>query len=582
MSVDSLETAENSNILDIYPLTPMQGGILFHVLKEERPGPYIEQFVFEADRTPDPERLAAAWTAVVRRHPALRTAFVWEGVHEPLQIVMRECSVPVGCHDLTGMEQDQVEAAVQEFLTEDRDRGIALAAAPLMRHTILPHDRGCLVIWTLHHLIMDGWSMPITIAEVAAHYRADADGSVPALHEPRPFREYVSWLGKNQTPALEAFWRQRLKGIRPTPVRLRTPGPIAERAGTASAGRAYLDLSSDLSAALATTARQAHVTFSTVFYAAWSVLLARHTETDDVVFGAAVSGRPAELPGVEDMVGVFINTIPRRVRVDDSAEVGAWLREVQRDYFDTLPHQHAGLPDIRKLAGLPSTAPLFDSIVVFENYPSENPDFDLGDGLSLRVREVIEDAGYPLTLTVLPRHPRIRLQLLYMPALFTNEMASTLLGRFDIVLAALTERLDGEVGRLGAVEWRSNCAIADGAALETDAVITNRRAASREQSGAVTEQNLFNRPAARVLRDLWTEVLGRPAAAPDDDFFRAGGDSLAAVRLIGKIRMLFQTPVPVDALFEVRSLANLLKLIDNHVGGAQAADAIASGALPQS
>lgn len=576
MSAGSPETAQNSKIMDVYPLTPMQGGILFHVLKEEKPGPYIEQFVFEADRTPDPARLAAAWTAVVQRHPALRTAFVWEGADEPQQIVMRECSVPVECRDLAGMEQDRVEAAVQEFLTADRDRGIALASAPLMRLTVLAHDRGCVVVWTLHHLIMDGWSMPITIAEVAAHYRADAEGSAPELDEPRPFREYVTWLGKNQTPALEAFWRQRLEGIRPAPVRLRTPGPMAERAGAASAGRAYLDLSSDLSGALANTARQARVTLSTVFHAAWSILLARHTGTDDVIFGATVSGRTAELPGVEDMVGVFINTIPRRVRVDGAAKAGAWLRDIQRDYLDTFPHQHASLPDIRRFAGLPGTAPLFDSIVVFENYPSENPDFDLGDGLSLRVREIIEDAGYPLTLTVLPRHPSIRLQLLYMPTLFSDEMVSALLGRFDAVLAALADGLDREVGQLGAVEWHANYAVAENATLETDAVIADGGTTSREQSSAVAEQDLFERPAARVLRDLWMDILGRPAATPDDDFFRDGGDSLTAVRLIGKIRKLFQASVPVDALFEARSLANLLALIDEHLGGAQAADAIAA------
>jgi hypothetical protein len=571
MSASSPETHQNLDIADIYPLTPMQGGILFHVLKEERPGPYIEQFVFEADRAPDPERLAAAWTAVIQRHPALRTAFVWEGVEEPLQIVMRECSVSVEWRDLTSAAPDEVEVAVREFLTEDRDRGIALAAAPLMRHTILAHDRGCVVVWTLHHLIMDGWSMPITITEVAAHYRAAAEGSAPELREPHPFREYVSWLSQKKTPALEAFWRRRVRGIRPRPIRLRAPGPITERAGTASAGRAYLDLSSDLSEALATTARQARVTLSTMFYAGWSVLLARHENADDAVFGAAVSGRPAEVPHVENMVGVFINTIPRWVRVDGTAETGAWLREVQRDYLDALPHQHAGLPDIRRLAGLPATTPLFDSIVVFENYPSENPDFDLGDGLSLRVREVIEDAGYPLTLTVLPRHPRIRLQLLYRPDLFTDEMVLTLLGRFDAVLAALAAGLGRQVGQLGDAEWRADHAIAESAAPEPDPVT-----AAREQAVAAAERDFFDRPAASALLGLWTETLGRPAAAPDDDFFKSGGDSLAAVRLIGRARLLFQVPVPVSALFEARSLASLLELIDSLAGGAQAADAIAS------
>ncbi len=575
------------NIQDIYPLTPMQAGILFHVVKEDRPGPYIEQFVFEADRTPDPERLAAAWTAVVRRHPALRTAFVWEGVDEPLQIVMDECAVQVECRDLKDLEQDQVEAAVQQFLTEDRDRGIALAAAPLMRHTILASDRGCVVVWTLHHLIMDGWSMPITIAEVAAHYRACAEGSAPALPEPRPFRDYVSWLGQNQTPALETFWRQRLAGIRPAPLRLRTPGPEAERAGEVSAGRAYLDLSSELSTALAAAARQARVTLSTVFYAAWSVLLARHAGSDDVVFGAAVSGRPAELPGIADMVGVFINTIPRRIGVDDAAEVGAFLREVQRDYLDTLPHQHAGLADLARFAGLPATAPLFDSIVVFENYPDENPEFDLGDGLRLRIREVIEDAGFPLTLTVLPRHPRSRLQLLYLPALFTAEMIATLLGRFEAVLAGLADGLGREVGRLGAAQWHASGTGTEPAdtaesARESDAAPVNGAGPALEQAGPAAEADLFCRPAAQVLREWWTEALGRPPATAREDFFRAGGDSLAAVRVIGKLRMLFKVPVPVDALFEARTLVRLLAVIDSQVGGAREADAIASARAAKS
>lgn len=655
MISEPIEPRSDFDVEDSYPLTPMQAGILFHVLKEERPGPYIEQFVFEADRVPDPDRLAAAWTDVIQRHPALRTVFVWEGVAEPVQVVVRRCAVRAENKDLTGLVPERVDDELQAFLASDRTRGIALSTAPLMRLTTLAHDRGCFVVWTLHHLVMDGWSLPISISEVAARYRSTGGDVAPPPTEPRPFREYVSWLSRNRTPEAEAYWRESLAGMHPTPLCLRTPGLAAERAGSARTGRAYLDLTPELSVALAAAARQARVTLSTLFQAAWAVLIARHVDMKEAVFGLAVSGRPPELAGVEHMVGVFINTVPRRILVDDAARLSAWLREVQRGYLDTLPYQNVGLPEIQRVVGLPDGVPLFDTIVVFENYPGENPDFDLGDGLSLKIREVVEDAGYPLTLTVLPRQPSFRLQLLHDQARFSDEMATTLLGRYQAILKALTRSLDTEVGRLDTLSEAVRTDIAgmrnapiglaslvpdgllpaelaecdthvldtalrlvpagvvgtihvgqpgwlaaagpDKAGTHTDTglrgyrsdsgvlqLTTEPQRADDEEDLAVqadgatvtASQELFERSAARIMRDLWTQILGRPVTDPETDFFRAGGDSLAAVRLVGKIRAIFAAPVPVNALFEDRSLMNLLHRIDAHLGGPEITDDIAA------
>jgi acyl carrier protein len=637
VTVDSTPDQRQHDFEDVYPLTPMQAGILFHTLRSERSGPYVEQFVFTARVAPDPRRLAAAWTAAVDRHTALRTAFVWEGVDEPVQVVMRRARVPVDELDLTALSPDDADRAQREFLAEDRVRGFRLTAAPLMRLTLLRRADRCVVVWTLHHLVMDGWSMPITLMEVAAHYRGDG----AATERPaRPFRDFVAWLAEQPTEPAEAFWRHALRTARAETLSLACAGAPSEQRGRADAGRAYHDLPDALSDGLVVLAREARVTLSTVFQGAWGLLLARHTDRAEALFGAAVSGRPADLPGVEDIVGVFINTIVRRVCVDDEAELVPWLRRIQGEHLDTLPHQHLGLNQLQRLAG-PPEAPLIDTILVFENYPSENPVFDLGDGIHLEVDEIVEDADYPLTLTVLPRQPSIRLQLLYHTDRFSGPVAMTLLGRLQTVLEQMTRRPRARVGDIHISAGLAATALTPAAAAALPAaasasdelwahvvdrasrpmpvgvpgaiVLTARgspapdepgtatgvrgyrtadgpiellarpSAAQADAGAAVSAIATADRPALAALCALWTEVLGKTEIEPDSDFFRLGGDSLAAVRVVGRARMMFSVSIPVNALFEDRTPAQLVLRLDAQLGGPEATDRVAlEHAVPQS
>lgn len=607
-----------TDIRDVYPLTPMQQGILFHTVRTDRDRPYIEQFVFDSDRPIDAARLGEAWTIVVNRHDALRAAFIWEGVDAPIQVVMAHCRVPLTVLDLNGWPAVEVETTVAEFLRTDREHGFDITEVPLMRLTLFRHDHGTILVWTLHHLVMDGWSMPIVLHDVAAVYRGDANLAPEHSVE---FGDFIDWLAAQDDAPARRFWSQRLAQVRTTEIAPLRPGRTAEQRGTASAGRGYHDLSPELSEALDRMARSCRVTLSTVCQAAWGLLLSRHIDSDEVVFGTTVAGRPAELPGVEGIVGVFISTIPHRMRIDGTVPVRAWLRAVQRDHLDAVPNQHIGLPRIQECAGLQAGASLFDSILVFENYPSENPDFDLGEGVGLVVREIIEDTGYPLTLTVLPRQPSIRLQLLYAPALFDDETTRTLLGRFETLLWSLLKNVDREVdaveagssegvrwadaglsdpgGTLSAtpdtmvrvLDWRGKPSLVGvtgalhvgnpgkcrdaklrGWLLADGQVETTADTLSQEPVPSVRANDAFSRPAALLLSTLWTEIFGRPVVDADADFFRLGGDSLTAVRLTGRLRMALGTSVVVNDVLESRTLGGLLERLDLDLGSAAETD----------
>jgi acyl carrier protein len=370
-----------------------------------------------------------------------------------------------------------------------------------------------------------------------------------------------------------------------------------------------------------------------MFQTAWALLLARMTGTADITFGDTVSGRTADIADPDGLVGVYINTLPQRVRVDEAQPATDLLRSVQRQQLDTLPYQHLGLTEIRSASEVPAGVPLFDSIVVFENYPRENPAFDLGGASRLVVREVIEDTGYPLTLTILPRHPSIRLQLLYDPALFTDDTATTLQGRFEAVLESLVEHADGVVRSVSALRrahadrliatWNKSTANIPAALLPNSVSVSEtagppvvhlldhrlepvpagvrgmvhvvgaeyERATGcfarhladgsimlldRSGEEAITPvvapaeprppDSFHERPGIRALMDLWAEVLGRAISDPDTDFFRAGGDSLAAVRLVGRVQMAFETTLDVNDVFEARTLRELVNRMDAELG----------------
>ncbi|HEY3569258.1 MAG TPA: amino acid adenylation domain-containing protein [Thermoanaerobaculia bacterium] len=389
---------------DLYPLAPMQEGMLFHSLYAGGADVYFEQFTAEIEGNLDEEAFAAAWRRVVERHTALRTAFVWHGVERPLQLVRKSVEIPWASEDWRGLPAAEADARWRAFLAADHARGFDLARAPLLRLALARvGEARRRLAWSTHHILFDGWCFPLLLNEVFTLYGAAVKGRPAELPPARPFRDYIDWLGRRDPAEAEAFWRQRLEGFTaPTPVPFDRPDRLPP--GHVPGPEEYFDRAVTLPAALGASleglAQRLRVTLNTLVQGAWALLLARYGETADITFGAVVSGRPAELPGVESMVGLFINTVPVRVEVPEDGSAAAWLARLQADQAELRQHEWTPLALLQKLAGLAAGESLFATLLVFENYPMDPALAGrLGD-LRITGAGLAERTNYPFTLTV--------------------------------------------------------------------------------------------------------------------------------------------------------------------------------------
>ncbi|HEX2208741.1 MAG TPA: condensation domain-containing protein, partial [Longimicrobium sp.] len=419
------------NVEDIYPLSPLQQGLLFHALYSPRTGAYVEQAPLLVQGELDVDAFARAFQRTVDRHTALRTGLVWENVPQPLQVVYREAALPVERRDWSGLAEDEWRAELDAFLAADRQRGFELSRAPLLRLAFMRLSGGRhLFVFTFHHAILDGWSMPLVFADADAFYAAARRGRTPQLPPAPKYRDYVGWLQRQDRASDETFWCGALDGFaEPTPLPL-------DRGGAAVAEEhAYLRarLSTDEHRRLGAFARENAITLNTLVAGAWALVLARHAGRRDVVFGATVSGRPAELPGIERAVGLFINTVPLRARVPEGGTVGEWLAGLQRLQGEMRQHEHVSLTDVQGWSAVPRDRPLFESVFVFENYPLDAGEADAP--VFTPVMDVPERVNYALTLVVAPMD-ELELRLNYDPRRFTEDGARRIM---DALRTALRE-----------------------------------------------------------------------------------------------------------------------------------------------
>ncbi|HVR95692.1 MAG TPA: amino acid adenylation domain-containing protein [Thermoanaerobaculia bacterium] len=418
---------------NVYILSPMQQGLLFHSLYTPAEGLYIDQVVAELPGRVDAAALERAWRHAVARHAVLRTSFHWQGLDKPLQVVHPAVQLPFAVHDWRGEGPDRLE----RYLEEDRRRGFDLGKSPLLRLALTRtgEDRH-LLIWTYHHILLDAWSGSVLMGDVMTAYQAFAAGREPEPRPARPFGEYIAWLRRQDPAAAETFWRARLAGFQnPTPLALpgasgdSEPGPEIEHA------ERTVELPAEATAALRVFARHHHLTLNTLVQGAWALLLHLYSGEDDVVFGSTVSGRPAEIAGIEAMVGLFINTLPVRARIDPAAGLVPWLRSIQAWQSEMQPFEHSPLAEVQTWSGVPAGRPLFESIVVFENVPTGGSNGDGPSGNEGSSRYLSRN-NYPLSLVVLPAD-RLSVRALYDRRRFPAAGVERALGHLARLLAAI-------------------------------------------------------------------------------------------------------------------------------------------------
>ncbi len=474
--------SDGRSVEDIYPLTPMQSGMLFHSLDGDGGDMYLTHFATVLDGVDDPLRLEAAFQRVVDRTPVLRTAVAGTDVDVPLQVVRRAVRLPVTHTDWSGLSDEVREERSRSLWESLPGLELDLTEAPLMRLTIARlSETSVQVFWSSHHLLLDGWSFADVLAQVFEEHAALGGSATPAPKPRRPYRDYVQWLAEQDDAAAEAHWRRTMAGFGAA-----TPLPFDRAPMTAhasrSSGEVDLHLPAERSRQLYEFAKNARLTVNTVVQGAWALLLSRHSGERDVCFGATVSGRPADLAGADEIVGLFINTLPVRTTVDSGVDLVSWLRRMQDEQVETRQFEHVSLAQVRSWSEVPPDSGLFDSIVIFESYPYDR-DAAARRGLVVRESTGAEDTNYALTLTAYTTD-ELHLRVGYDPHLFDRDTAERLAGRLTTLLEAFADHGEAPIARLPVLS-----------AGERRVLLREWNATSRE-IGQATTVELFEQQAA--------------------------------------------------------------------------------------
>ncbi|HLK57997.1 MAG TPA: amino acid adenylation domain-containing protein, partial [Chthonomonadaceae bacterium] len=424
---------------DVYGLSPMQSGMLFLTLYASGSAVYQDQHVFELEGNLNITAFERAWQHLIARHAVLRTSFHWEGLEEPLQVVHATADLPIERLDWREMAAEEQETAFTALMARDHACRIDLSQPPLMRVMLVRTAPATWrILWTIHHLLVDRWSCAQIIAELGTAYEALCEERRVPLPTIRPYRNYIHWLRQQDPARAEAFWRRQLSGLNsPTVLPIdREPGSLQD---TGRSEKVLALLSVETSQTLQTLCRQNRLTLNTVMQGAWALLLSRYTGEHDVLFGVTVSGRPASLPDVETMVGMFINSLPARVQVPDAMPVVAWLKRLQGEMVEMREYEYSSLVQIQGWSEIPRGVRLFQSLVIVQNVPTSDALQDPGEAsphpARLQIRKLGAEASndFPLQLTVVPQR-QVRLSLSYDGARYAREDIERMLSHVQTLL----------------------------------------------------------------------------------------------------------------------------------------------------
>ncbi|MCZ8382793.1 condensation domain-containing protein, partial [Mycobacterium sp. CPCC 205372] len=531
------ELGRRGGVADVLPLTPLQQGLVFHALAARGDAADVEdvyavQMSFTVTGALDPDRLAEAVVAVAGRHPHLVGRF-WVGFDEPVAVIPADPLPGWRYHDPTddpttgGPTSDGVgagvDAVVDQVCAAERAAVGDVQFAPAFRVALIRTGahRYRLVL-TCHHAVIDGWSMPILLQEIFACYLGHR---LPAAV---PYRRWVSWLAERDVDAARAAWAQVLAGV-DTPTLVAAP----DRLGLGPRAMRVVELDEQHTAGLAELARAGQTTVNTVLQAGWAVLLAGLTGRRDVVFGAVVAGRPDEVAGVQSMVGLLINTVPVRARLDPTTTVTGLLTQLDTDRNATLDHQHLGLTEIHRLTGHQQ---LFDTVLVYENYPADTAAHAGTDGLTISDATVRDYYHYPLVVQAIPGQ-RLRLLVQYRTEVFTTDTIDTL-------TAALARILD---------------------AMTTDPTTPATTLSAHTRTGHTTPppphtphtHTHTRHPLTDTLTTIYTQTLGIDHITADDSFFDHGGNSLTAITLQNTINTTLNRNLPLATIINAPTINTL-------------------------
>lgn len=554
------------NVADIYALSPLQQVMFLHERYDPASRANFVQtsYVFQGDFQPAAFR--KAWERVIERHAALRTLFIAPQDEEPLQVVRQRVPLPWRELDWQDLSAPQQEMQLQELLHTDYVRGFTLSQAPLLRMLLIRlGPQAYHFTWSVHHIILDGWSSSLVFNEVFTCYNAFRHERDLHLPLSRPYSHYIAWLQQQNLASAAACWRRMLRGFKvPTllsqqqtrmvypPLNTSEEGASPNGAGSPLSpdpqeqyAEQQCALSATTTAALQAKASHYQVTLNTLLQGVWALLLARQCGSLDVVFGATVAGRPANLAQVDTMVGMFINILPVRVRLVAESRLDHWLRQLQSQLLEIREYEYCSLMQIREWSELPWNLPLFESLLVFENYPPAHAVEGSEQEVAIQLHRAGVRTNYPLTLVIEPVQ-ELRLLLVYDTRFFSEERVIGIMTHFrellDEIIAQPSTALSSYLPSIPQSD--------DEQPDDRDTVLIP---AVDHGNTLVEPRNMLELQLVRI----WEEILEVHPIGVTDDFFALGGESLLAIRLMTQIRKRLGQHFPLDLLFEGRSIARI-------------------------
>ena len=422
------------NIADIYPLSPMQQGMLFHTLYDPDSATYFEQFCCVIEGPVDYQCLENAWNYLIEQYPVFRTVFNWKDASKPIQVVLKKRPITLSIHDFKGIEAQSQLVHIEEFLHQDTKNRFDLAKGPLLRLNILElAENKIYFVWSYHHIILDGWCLGLILADFFNVYNALKSTQTPPRIQRPKYKNYIAWLDKQDQEKTKQFWTEYLKELEsPTPL----PWDHKRGTGEFAVKKMNILFTKNETGILEQFARTRRVTMSSLVQAAWGILLGRYNDIDDVVFGATVSGRPANLPGSDQMIGLFINTLPMRINLDTT--VGELLANVQKSSSQIQDLGYSFLPDVKACTSLTPAENLFDSIVVFENYPIDPSMLTSKDGFRVSGIKAVELTNFDFCLVTAPGE-EMEIALSYARDRFEDDTINRLLQHLKIILLGMVD-----------------------------------------------------------------------------------------------------------------------------------------------
>lgn len=439
-----------NKIEDIYELTPMQQGMLFHTLYEEDSDAYIEQFCYDLEGELDADAFEKAWNEVVKRHGVLRTSFQYKGISKPVQIVNKSITLPWENLDWSNLNTEEIESEFKKFIKADRAKSFSMESAPLMRCTLIKlNDQLYKFIWSFHHILMDGWSYPVIQKEVFAFYEAFKMNTTAELSTPVSFKQFIVWLNSTDKESAERFWKNELKDFgSPTPMIFNKNSKTKSSEKDADEIKDIeIKFNEELTSNLNNFVKINKLTLNSVIQGIWAFILSKYRNEKDVMFGGTVSGRNPLLNGIESMVGLFINTLPVRVNISDDSKVLDWLKDLQLKQIERDQYSYSALVDIQEWSEIPRGTKLFENILVFENYPVDKTLEEGIAGIKIKDLKAFERTNFPLTLLIAPGN-ELNIHIAFETSKFSDDFIQNILSSFESITEQIITNPDVKLSEL--------------------------------------------------------------------------------------------------------------------------------------